>query len=157
MIRTFIDKTPDAVRSPESQGGNFQKVERISYRVRLNYAVSADCSICVTGRWRVRCRRMPCFPATAWGAAVLSGAMTDDTDAPPAAAAAVPEADKGWSEQDSRTLIITICGTLAANLATVILVAAAIAFVRWGRSPASNLFGLASPFFPHPCSLLVSA
>ena len=45
---------------------------------------------------------------------------------PPAA----PEVSKGWSEQDRRTLIITVIGGLVANLGTVILVGAAIALVR---------------------------
>ena len=40
----------------------------------------------------------------------------------------------GWSEQDRRTLIITIVGGLAANLATVILVGGALAWVRVGKT-----------------------
>ena len=68
------------------------------------------------------------------GAAVLSGAMTNEADGPPAAPAAVPEARSGWSEQDRRALYITIGGTLTANVATVILVGAALAVVRTGSS-----------------------
>ena len=63
--------------------------------------------------------------------------MSDDDDSRDTAAAAAaevsdnwPEAIKGWTDQDRRTLIITIVGGLAANLGTVILVALAIAFVR---------------------------
>jgi len=61
-------------------------------------------------------------------------AMSDDDDTPRAATAAVPEAGKGWSEQDRRMLIITFGGGLAANLAAVILVGAALAFVHAYRS-----------------------
>lgn len=56
--------------------------------------------------------------------------MSDDDDAQSAAAAAAPEAGKGWSEQDRRTLVITVVGGLAANVGTVILVGGAIAFVH---------------------------
>jgi hypothetical protein len=59
--------------------------------------------------------------------------MSNDDDARNAAVAAAPEAGKGWSEQDRRTLIITVVGGLAANVGTVILVGGAIAFVHLGR------------------------
>jgi uncharacterized membrane protein len=60
--------------------------------------------------------------------------MSDDDKTPPAATTtAVPEARSGWSEQDRRTLIITIGGGLAANVGTVILVGVAIAYVHWDR------------------------
>jgi hypothetical protein len=60
--------------------------------------------------------------------------MSDDDDTPGGAEGAVPEAGKGWSEQDRRTLIITIVGTLAANIATVILVGGAIAAARLNKA-----------------------
>ena len=74
--------------------------------------------------------------------------MCDDDDTPHAPAATVPAASKGWSEQDRRTLIITIAGGLATNLGTVILVGAAIALVHLsnasiGSRLASVLIGLA--------------
>jgi hypothetical protein len=59
--------------------------------------------------------------------------MSDDDDAQNAAAAAAPEAGKGWSEQDRRTLVITVVGGLAANVGTVILVGGALAFVHLRR------------------------
>jgi hypothetical protein len=59
--------------------------------------------------------------------------MSDDDDTQNAAAAAAPEAGKGWSEQDRRTLVITVVGGLAANVGTVILVGGAIAFVHLRR------------------------
>lgn len=59
--------------------------------------------------------------------------MSDDDNAVPASRHAVPEAGNGWSPQDSRTLIVTIGGGLIVNPGTVILVAAAIAFVRCSR------------------------
>lgn len=68
--------------------------------------------------------------------------MSDDDDTSPAAAVAVPEASKGWSEQDRRTLIITIVGGLAANLGTVILVGAAIALAKLNRTPATTNSGI---------------
>jgi hypothetical protein len=87
-----------------------------------------------------------------WGAAAAGGlrrtlaAMSDDDDAPaapsaavPAAPAIVPPVSKGWSEQDRRTLIITIAGTLAANVATVLLVGAALAWVHSGKTQGSQL------------------
>ena len=76
--------------------------------------------------------------------------MSDDDDASdispvavPEVSPAAPEVGKGWSEQDRRTLIITIGGTLSANVATVVLVGAAIAFVRLGKGPVTAwyLFG----------------
>jgi hypothetical protein len=60
--------------------------------------------------------------------------MSDDNETPPAVAATAPKATSGWSEQDRRTLIITIVGTLAANISTVILVGGAIALAHWQRS-----------------------
>jgi hypothetical protein len=60
-------------------------------------------------------------------------AMSDDDDTPGGAEGAVPEAGRGWSEQDRRTLIITVAGGLAANVGTVILVGGAIAFVHLRR------------------------
>ncbi len=60
--------------------------------------------------------------------------MSDDDDTPAAAAAAAPDVGKGWSEQDRRTLIITIVGTLAANIATVILVGGAIALAHMNKA-----------------------
>jgi hypothetical protein len=72
-------------------------------------------------------------------------AMSDDDDASdvspvavPEVSPAVPEVSKGWSEQDRRTLIITIGGTLAANLATVILVAAAVGIVHSFNNPGTK-------------------
>jgi hypothetical protein len=64
--------------------------------------------------------------------------MSDHDDTSHAAASAAPEASKGWSEQDRRTLIITISGTLAANLATVILVGLAIGLVHWYNDNSST-------------------
>jgi hypothetical protein len=61
-------------------------------------------------------------------------AMSDDDDTPPAAAVAAPEASKGWSKQDWRMLVITIGGTLAANIVTVILVGGALAFVHLSKT-----------------------
>jgi hypothetical protein len=66
-------------------------------------------------------------------------AMSDDDDTPDAAAVAAPEASKRWSEQDFRILVITIVGGLAANLGTVILVGAALAYVHLGRHHNSSL------------------
>jgi hypothetical protein len=57
--------------------------------------------------------------------------MSDDNDTSPAA----PEARSGWSEQDRRALIITIAGTLAANLATVLFVGAALALAHGVKGP----------------------
>jgi len=62
--------------------------------------------------------------------------MSDDDSA--LAGAAAPEAGKGWSKQDQRTLIITVGGGLAANLGTVVLVGAAIAVVRQTKSTSSQ-------------------
>ena len=56
--------------------------------------------------------------------------MSDNDDTEDGAPVATPEASRGWSAQDRRTLIITIVGGLAANVGTVILVGAAIAFVH---------------------------
>jgi hypothetical protein len=63
--------------------------------------------------------------------------MSDDDDASdvspvavPEVSPAVPEVSKGWSEQDRRTLIITVVGGLAANLGTLIVVGAALALVH---------------------------
>jgi hypothetical protein len=67
-----------------------------------------------------------------WSRRTLA-AMSDDDDTLDAAAAAAPEPGKGWSEQDRRTLIITVAGGLAANVGTVILVGGAIAFVHLSR------------------------
>jgi hypothetical protein len=67
--------------------------------------------------------------------------MSDDDDTTQAAATAIPEAGSGWSEQDRRTLIITIVGGLAANVGTVILVGAAIAFVRVSKDHAGQVLG----------------
>jgi hypothetical protein len=74
--------------------------------------------------------------------------MSDDDDTSHAPGATVPAAIKGWSEQDRRTLIITIAGGLAANLGTVILVGAVIALVHLSKASigsrlASVLIGLA--------------
>jgi hypothetical protein len=52
----------------------------------------------------------------------------------PEVSPAAPEVSKGWSEQDRRTLIITIGGTLAANLATVVLVGGALAFAHLSKT-----------------------
>jgi hypothetical protein len=60
--------------------------------------------------------------------------MNDDFDRSHGLPAAVPEAGRGWSEQNWRTLIITVGGGLAANLATVILVGGAIALVHMGKA-----------------------
>jgi cell division protein FtsW (lipid II flippase) len=47
---------------------------------------------------------------------------------------------KGWSEADRRTLIITITGTLIANLGTVLIVALAVVYDRVaGRSSLTEL------------------
>jgi hypothetical protein len=66
--------------------------------------------------------------------------MSDDDDSSQAASAAGPEApdpapgsQQGWREQDRRTLIISIASGLAANLGTVVLVGAALAFVHMGH------------------------
>lgn len=59
--------------------------------------------------------------------------MSDDDDTEAASAAADPEASKGWSEQDRRTLVITFAGGLAANLVAVLLVGAVLAFVHLAR------------------------
>lgn len=98
------------------------------------------------------------FSASCPPSAVLSGAMadinaaSDDDNTPPGSVAAVPEARSGWSEQDRRTLIITLGGTLAANLATVLIVGMALAYVRAHRTHGSyflveNLIFLAVGFF----------
>jgi hypothetical protein len=65
----------------------------------------------------------------------------DSLDSPDAAPAAVsevstmfPEFSKRLSEQESRTLIITFVGGLAANVGTVLLVGTALAFVHVHRS-----------------------
>jgi hypothetical protein len=66
--------------------------------------------------------------------------MSDDDDTSQATAVPVPEADKGWSGQDRRTLIITLGGTLAANLVTVLFVGAAIALVHWSKNRHGDVF-----------------
>ena len=63
--------------------------------------------------------------------------MSDDRT-PRAARHSVPEAGREWSEQDRRTLIITIGGTLVGNVATVILVGVAIAFVHLNKGHVSD-------------------
>ena len=63
--------------------------------------------------------------------------MSED-DSRNSATPAVPESSRRWSEEDRRTLIITIGGGLAANLATVIIVGAAIAFARHGKLSATE-------------------
>ena len=70
--------------------------------------------------------------------------MSDDdaSDVSPVAvpevSPAAPEVSKGWSEQDRRTLIITVGGGLAANLGTVILVGAAIALLHQTKGTTSG-------------------
>lgn len=56
----------------------------------------------------------------------------------PEVSPAAPEVSKGWSEQDRRTLIITVGGGLAANLATVLLVGAAIALLHQTKGTTSG-------------------
>jgi hypothetical protein len=60
--------------------------------------------------------------------------MSDDDDTSRAPAVPVPEADKGWSGQDRRNLIIAIGGSLVANLATVLFVGAALALVHYSKN-----------------------
>jgi hypothetical protein len=45
---------------------------------------------------------------------------------------AEPQRDR-WSPQDQRTWVITFGATLAANVATVLVVGAALAFLHWAR------------------------
>jgi hypothetical protein len=78
--------------------------------------------------------------------------MSDDDDTPPAVA---PEARSGWSEQDRRTLIITIAGGLAANIATVILVGGAIALVHTGKAPSGYRLVVALVFVAIGAGLMV--
>jgi hypothetical protein len=56
-----------------------------------------------------------------------------DYDGIPRLADSAPQAGRAWSEQDRRTLVITLTGTLVANVATVILVGAAIGFVHFAK------------------------
>ena len=74
--------------------------------------------------------------AAAGGLRRTLAAMSDDDNTPPAATAVVPEARTGWSEQDRNTLIITIVGTFAANVSTVILLGAGIAILHLYHRPA---------------------
>jgi hypothetical protein len=58
----------------------------------------------------------------------------------------VAEAKSGWSDQDRRMLLITVVGTLAANLATLVIVFGGIALIKGVETcgvPPSELFGSA--------------
>lgn len=49
----------------------------------------------------------------------------------PAPASHLQNEQKGWSNAERRTLLITVIGTLVANLGTVVLVAAAVVLDRY--------------------------
>ena len=52
-----------------------------------------------------------------------------------------PTKRESWSAEDSRLLLITIAGGLAANIGTVLMVGASLAYIHWAQSG------------PHPASV----